>query len=152
MVHFKIPSFSPPFQADFRLPDLLLTAYYHLDPKTGFLMRDVKLEFQADGPCKAELNFKAHSLVKNYAGRVFYFQDLKMDAVFGAGVTEKEGGHFTINAGVEKDVKGGAEVGVESGVERPGTLTYVHAVVGGMMTVFDPGKNKAKLEAWGNVI
>lgn len=152
MVQIKIPSLSPLYQADLRLPDLLLSIFHHIDPKTGYLVKDVRLQFQPDGPCEAELNFKHDSVSDKYAFRVYNFDSVSMDATFGQGITEKVGGHFTSNLGVEKGVKGGVEAGVESSIEKPGIRTYRHAVFGGMLIVDKTGKNTANLEAWGQLV
>ena len=127
-----------------RIPDLLLTALYRLDSKTGVLSENVKLIFQTDGPSDAQLNFKHDALIGRYKHRIYRF-DVNMDILFGEGVTNKFGATLGANVGVEKGVKGGVEGGLEASQESPGTRTTLHARIQGMLSA-----NEAKLEAWGD--
>lgn len=138
----KIPSLGT--YNGLRIPDLLLTALYRFDAKTGILTHNVKLIFQTDGPSDAQLNFKHDALIDNYKHRVYHF-DVNMDILFGEGVTNKLGATLGANVGVEKGVKGGIEGGLEASQEAPGTRTTLHARIEGLLSA-----HEGKLEAWGS--
>ena len=140
----KIPSLGT--YNGLRIPDLLLTALYRLDPKTGSLSQNVKLIFQTDGPSDAQLNFKHDALIGRYIHHI-YRLDVNMDVLFGEGVTNKFGATLGGNIGVEKGVKGGLEAGAEASQESPGTRTTLHARIEGMLSA-----NEGKLEAWGQMV
>lgn len=137
-----IPSLGT-YYDNLRVPDLLLTALYHLDPKTGDLVKDVKLIFQTDGPSDAQVNFKHEALIPDYTHRIYKF-DVNMDIVFGEGVVFKNGAKVGGNIGAEKVVKGGLDIGLELNEERPGTRTIIHARIQGMLNA-----QNGNLEAWG---
>ena len=118
-----------------RVPDLLLTVFYCQDTKTGNLVKDkIKFVFQTDGPSDADLNFPHFTLTTSFAHQICNFE-VKMDIVFGAGVTNKLGGNIGGNLGMEKVVKGGVEATVEKSTESPGTRTIIHARIVGTLNV-----------------
>jgi len=134
-------------RGDYRLPDLLLTMSYSLDAKG-----DVKefpephFVFQPDGPCDTQLNFPHTSLKLDFVHSVCRFR-CKMDAVFGEGVVVKKSASIGGTLGAEKGVKGEVQAGAEMGQESPGTRTYVHALIEGILSA-----KEQKLEVWGQVM
>jgi hypothetical protein len=140
-----IPSLGT-YYDNLRVPDLLLTALYSLDPKTSHLVKDVKLIFQTDGPSKAQLNFMHGALTDKYAATVYRF-DVNMDVMFGEGVIKKNTAKVNGNVGAEKVAKAGVDIGIEVGEERPGTKTVLHARLSGMLSA-----KEGLLEAWGDMV
>lgn len=131
-----------------RVPDLLLTVDFTLDPKTGYLLkgdRYTKFTFQTDGPSKADLNFPHSSLKPDFKNWFCGFK-VRMDIVFGAGVIEKTSGTFGGNLGFEKGAKGGVEASVEKSTEEPGTRTTFHALIQGGLDA-----KRRKLDVWGEM-
>jgi hypothetical protein len=128
-----------------RVPNLLLTALYCLDSKTGELAQNIKLIFQTDGPSEAQLNFKHDALTHRYKHRIYLF-DVNMDIVFGQGIVQRNGVKVNGAIGAEKVVKGGLDVGVESSIDTPGPITSIHARIEGILSA-----NEGKLDAWGKM-
>ncbi|HEX8657736.1 MAG TPA: hypothetical protein VF690_09395 [Hymenobacter sp.] len=128
-----------------RLPDLLLTMQYHLDPH-GNVMREPKLVFQPDGPSDAQLNFRHHTLRFEYTHSVCRFS-VSMDALYGEGAVIKQNTTIGGTLGAEKVVKGEFEASTEFGKEAPGTRTSLHARLEGLLSA----KNN-QLEVWGHLV
>ena len=129
-----------------RLPDLLVTALYKLDLKTGALVGKVKLIFQPDGPSEARLSFRRIPSKDNYVFSIYQFGVL-MDAVYGEGVTNSRSIKGEMKAGVSgKGLDTGIGVEAQTGDTRPGLITSIHATFDGMLT----GK-EGLLEVWGDV-
>ena len=130
------------------LPSLLLTVDYTLDPKTGYLLqgeRYLRFTFQSDESTKADLNLP-HASLKTRFTNWFCDFEVRMDAVFGAGVVEKTSGTFGGNLGMEKGVKGGLEASVEKSTEGPGTRTPFHALIQGGLDA-----KRRRLDVWGEM-
>lgn len=122
----SIPSVGT-FYGGLRVPDLLLTVLFRIDPKTGNLVHNVKLMFQSDGPSNCQLNFK-HTYVDNKYPTVNICEaDVNMDVLFGEGATRSRTIKGGANLGVDaKVVKGGVDGSYESGLSQPDTQTTLH--------------------------
>ena len=130
-----------------RIPDILLTMQYKLDAKMNVLERpEPKLTFQPDGPSDAQLNFSHDSLKFGYDGSLCVF-DVSMDALFGEGVIIRENTTYGGTLGVDKIVKGELQGSKESGRERPGPRTTLHARIHGTLNA-----NLDLLDVWGRLI
>lgn len=120
------------------MPDVLLTVFYCLDPKTGYLIKKfTRFVFQPDGPSDGELNLPHSSLSTDFAFHNCNFE-VSMDILFGAGVVDKRGVSIGANLGVEKPgggPKGGGDITLEGSKEAPGTITRLHAHIVGSLNV-----------------
>lgn len=130
------------------MPDLLLTAFYRLDPKTGRLAHDVMLKFQPNGPSDCQLNFPHSSLSgSNYPlGTHVYEFNVDMDLLYNSEtVLSRKGG--TVGGSVEGSVEGNVGVAkasgkatangsYEMGKQFPDTRTTLHGQITGRLDAY----------------
>ncbi|WP_046243481.1 hypothetical protein [Hymenobacter terrenus] len=119
-----------------RVPDLLLTALYRLDPKTGKLVKDVQLKFQPNGPSNCQLNFPHSSLASSHypPGKDVYEFDLEMDVIFNAETVLSRTGKFGGNVEVDAKVaKVGADGSYEMGKQYPDERVTLHGRIHGRL-------------------
>lgn len=129
----SIPSVGT-FYGGLRVPDLLLTVLFRIDPKTGNLVHDVKLMFQSDGPSNCQLNFKHTYVNGDYREKNKYKFDVNMDVLFGEGATRTRTIKGGANLGVDaKVIKGGVDGSYESGLSQPDTQTTLRGRIEGTL-------------------
>lgn len=124
------------FNDDFRVPDLLLTAYYRLNPKTGKLVEDVQLKFQPNGPSICQLNFSHGSLASSHypPGKNVYEFIVEMDALFNAETVLSRTGKGGLNVEVDAKVaKVGADGSYEMGKQYPDERVTLHGLITGRL-------------------
>lgn len=133
-----IPSLGS-FYNGLRVPDLLLTAFYRIDPKTKKLVHDVRLMFQTDGPSDAQLNFKNSGVTRNYTKNDVYEFSVLMDITFNTATTRSRTIKGGANVGVDIEVvKGGVDGSYEDGKQSAETVTTLHAFIEGNLNPYAP--------------
>jgi hypothetical protein len=135
-----IPSLGS-FYNGLRVPDLLLTVFFRINPKTKKLVHDVKLMFQTDGPSDAQLNFKHGGVTQNYGTNDMYTFDVLMDIVFNSTTTlsrtMKGGGHVELGNDMTP-VRGGIDGSYESGKQYAETVSMLHGRIYGTLEPYAP--------------
>lgn len=145
-----IPSLGT-FYDGLRVPDLLLTVFFRIDPKTKKMVHDVKLMFQTDGPSDAQLNFKHSGVNDSYKDRDVYHFDVEMDITFNSTTmlsrTIKGGGKIEVGTDATP-VRGGLDGSYESGKQYAETVNTLHGRIQGTL---DPYKSHSRLHVGGNI-
>jgi hypothetical protein len=130
-----IPSLGT-FYGGLRVPALLLTVFFRIDPKTKKLVHDVKVMFQADGPSDAQLNFKHSGVTHHYSPQDVYIFDVMMDIDFNSATvlsrTIKGGGKIEVGSETTP-IRGGVDGSYESGKQYAETVQKLHARIHGTL-------------------
>ncbi len=131
----SIPSLAT-YDDKFRVPDLLLTVQYRIDPKTKRLTHDAKLWFRVDGPSNCQLNFPRGLMGSSHypVGTDRYEFSVDMDVLFGADTTLTRTGKLGANAEMDAKVaKVGVDGSYEMGKQYPDTRVTVHGLITGTL-------------------
>ena len=145
-----IPSLGT-YYGGLRVPDLLLTVFFRIDPKTKKLVHDVKLLFQSDGPSDAQVNFKHGGVTDHYGAQDMYHFDVMMDIEFNSTTvlsrTMKGGGNIELGSD-KTPIRGGLEGSYEAGKQYADTVPKLHARIQGTL---EPYSQHNRLHVGGNI-
>lgn len=129
----SIPSMGT-FYNGLRVPDILLTVLYRIDPKTKKMTHDVHLKFQTDGPSDAQLNFPHAYLEHSYGDKDKYTFSLTVDITFNSTTTLsrtiKGGGNVQLDG---KIISGGVDGSYERGKQYADTVTSLRGRIEGAL-------------------
>lgn len=145
-----IPSLGS-FYDGLRVPDILLTVFFRINPKTRKLVHDVKVMFQSDGPSDAQLNFKHGGVTDGYNRQDIYSFDVLMDIVFNSTTTLsrtiKGGGKIELGSD-KTPIRGGVDGSYESGKQYAETVDTLHGRIHGTLEPYSPHN---RLHVGGNI-